>query len=83
MSLGMSLWSLWCPVVLGLEQELEACWPAKAMPSYYDCRDPDVCKQDNVCRQVGVGLGLILVPNGKHFGKMLGDQYSHYEPQSV
>ena len=28
-------------------------------------------------------LGLILVPNGKHFGKMLGDQYSHYEPQSV
>ena len=33
--------------------------------------------------QVGVVLGLILVPNGKHFGKMLGDQYSHYEPQSV
>jgi len=30
---------------------------------------------------VGVVLGLILVPNGKHFGKMLGDQYSHYEPQ--
>ena len=31
--------------------------------------------------QVGVVLGLILVPNGKHFGKMLGDEYSHYEPQ--
>ena len=31
--------------------------------------------------QVGVVLGLILVPNGKHFGMMLGDEYSHYEPQ--
>jgi solute carrier family 45 protein 1/2/4 len=29
---------------------------------------------------VGVVLGLILVPNGKYLGKMLGDQYSHYEP---
>ena len=28
-------------------------------------------------------LGLILVPNGKYLGKMLGDQYSHYEPESV
>merc|ERR1719283_268671 len=30
---------------------------------------------------IGVVLGLILVPNGKHFGKMLGDEYSHYVPQ--
>ena len=33
--------------------------------------------------KVGVVLGLILVPNGKYLGKMLGDQYSHYEPESV
>ena len=36
-----------------------------------------------LCFKVGVVLGLILVPNGKYFGKMLGDEYSRYEPQLV
>ena len=46
---------------------------------YQDC----VHDMTMLCFQVGVVLGLILVPNGKYFGKMLGDEYSRYEPQLV